>query len=44
LGFLTLVWIVIIYISVFIFIRVGKRKEKTDAGIEELKLELEKIK
>jgi hypothetical protein len=44
LGFFTLGWIVIICSSVFIFIRVGKRKEKTDTGIEELKLELEKIK
>lgn len=40
-GF-ALVWIANVYMSLFGFIRVGMKKEKMDADIEELKLEKEK--
>lgn len=40
-GF-ALVWIANVYMSVFGFIRVGMKKEKMDADIEELKLKKEK--
>lgn len=39
-----LVWIANIYMSLFGFIRVGMKKEKMDADIEELKLKKEKEK
>lgn len=39
-----LVWIANVYMSLFGFIRVGMKKEKIDADIEELKLEEEKKK
>ncbi len=39
-----LVWIANVYMSVFGFIRVGMKKEKMDADIEELKLKKEKEK
>ena len=39
-----LVWIANVYMSVFGFIRVGMKKEKMDADIEELKLKKEKQK
>lgn len=42
-GF-ALVWIANVYMSVFGFIRVGMKKEKMDADIEELKLKKEKEK
>ena len=42
-GF-ALVWIANVYMSLFGFIRVGMKKEKMDADIEELKLEKEKEK
>ncbi len=42
-GF-ALVWIANVYMSLFGFIRVGMKKEKMDADIEELKLEKEKKK
>lgn len=37
-GGFALVWIANVYMSLFDFIRVGKKKEKIDADIEELKL------
>lgn len=40
-GF-SLVWIANTYMSVYGFIRVGMKKEKMDADIEELKLESQK--
>jgi len=40
-GF-TLVWIANVYMSIFGFIRVGMKKEKMDADLEELKLKKEK--
>lgn len=39
-----LVWIANVYMSLFGFIRVGMKKEKMDADIEELKLKKEKEK
>ena len=39
-----LVWIANVYMSLFGFIRVGMKKEKMDADIEELKLQKEKEK
>ena len=42
-GF-ALVWIANVYMSLFGFIRVGMKKEKMDADIEELKLQKEKEK
>ena len=39
-----LVWIANVYMSLFGFIRVGMKKEKIDADIEELKLKKEKEK
>ena len=42
-GF-ALVWIANVYMSLFGFIRVGMKKEKMDADIEELKLKKEKEK
>jgi len=42
-GF-ALVWVANVYMSLFGFIRVGMKKEKMDADIEELKLEKEKEK
>lgn len=42
-GF-ALVWISNVYMSVFGFIRVGMKKEKMDADIEEIKLKKEKEK
>lgn len=42
-GF-ALVWIANVYMSIFGFIRVGMKKEKMDADIEELKLKKEKEK
>ena len=42
-GF-ALVWVANVYMSLFGFIRVGMKKEKVDADIEELKLEKEKNK
>ncbi|MEP7320414.1 MAG: hypothetical protein ABI761_00795 [Saprospiraceae bacterium] len=41
-GGFALVWIANIYMSIFGFVRVGMKKEKLDAEIEELKLEVEK--
>jgi hypothetical protein len=38
-----LVWIANVYMSLFGFIRVGMKKEKMDADIEELKLKKEKL-
>lgn len=43
-AFFALVWVANIYMSVFGFIRVGMKKEKMDADIEELKLQKEKEK
>ncbi len=40
----SLVWIANVYMSLFGFIRVGMKKEKMDADIEELKLKKEKEK
>jgi hypothetical protein len=40
-GF-ALVWVANVYMSLFGFIRVGMKKEKMDADIEELKLKKEK--
>jgi hypothetical protein len=37
-GFFALVWITNVYMSVFGFIRVGMKREKMDAEIEEIKL------
>ncbi|CAM3460271.1 hypothetical protein [Aequorivita lipolytica] len=37
-GGFALVWIANVYMSIFDFIRVGKKKEKIEADIEELKL------
>jgi hypothetical protein len=42
-GF-ALVWIANVYMSIFGFIRVGMKKEKMDADLEELKLKKEKEK
>lgn len=42
-GF-ALVWMANVYMSIFGFIRVGMKKEKMDADIEELKLKHEKEK
>lgn len=42
-GF-ALVWIANVYMSIFGFIRVGMKKEKMDADIEEIKLQKEKEK
>jgi hypothetical protein len=42
-GF-ALVWVANVYMSLFGFIRVGMKKEKMDADIEELKLKQEKEK
>ncbi|WP_293896736.1 hypothetical protein [Flavobacterium sp.] len=42
-GF-ALVWIANIYMSLFGFIRVGMKKEKIDADMEEIKLKKEKLK
>jgi hypothetical protein len=39
-----LVWIANVYMSLFGFIRVGMKKEKMDADIEELKLKKEEEK
>jgi hypothetical protein len=39
-----LVWVANVYMSLFGFIRVGMKKEKMDADIEELKLKKEKEK
>jgi len=39
LGGFSLVWIANVYMSLFGFIRVGMKKEKMDADIEELKLD-----
>ena len=39
-----LVWVANVYMSIFGFIRVGMKKEKMDADIEELKLNKEKEK
>lgn len=39
-----LVWVANVYMSLFGFIRVGMKKEKMDADIEELKLKQEKEK
>lgn len=39
-----LVWIANVYMSLFGFIRVGMKKEKMDADIEEIKLQKEKEK
>lgn len=43
-GGFALVWIANIYMSLFGFVRVGMKKEKLDADIEELKLKKEKKK
>ena len=43
-SFFALVWIANVYMSLFGFIRVGMKKEKMDADIEELKLIEEKEK
>lgn len=43
-GGFALVWIANIYMSIFGFIRVGLKKEKMDADIEELKLKKTKEK
>lgn len=43
-GGFALVWIANIYMSIFGLVRVGMKKEKTDAAINELKLEEEKDK
>jgi len=37
-GYFALVWISNIYMSIFGFVRVGMKKEKMDAEIEDLKL------
>ena len=42
-SFFTLVWIANVYMSLFGFIRVGMKKEKIDADIEELKLKDKKV-
>jgi hypothetical protein len=41
---LSLVWIANVYMSLFAFIRVGMKKEKMDADMEELKLKSERAK
>jgi len=41
-AFFALVWITNAYMSVFGFIRVGMKREKMDADIEELKLKEKK--
>ena len=41
-SFFALVWIANVYMSLFGFIRVGMKKEKIDADLEELKLQKEK--
>lgn len=41
-AFFALVWIANVYMSLFGFIRVGMKKEKMDADIEELKLKEKK--
>lgn len=41
-GFFALVWIANIYMSIFGFIRVGMKREKMDADIEEFKLKEKK--
>jgi hypothetical protein len=43
-GGFALVWIANFYMSLFGFIRVGMKKEKMDADLEELKLKAEKKK
>jgi hypothetical protein len=43
-GGFALVWMANVYMSIFGFIRVGMKKEKMDADIEELKLKKEKEK
>jgi hypothetical protein len=40
----SLVWLANVYMSLFGFIRVGLKKEKMDAEIEELKLKSERAK
>ena len=42
-SFFTLVWIANVYMSLFGFIRVGMKKEKIDADMEELKLKDKKV-
>ena len=37
-GYFALVWIANVYMSIFGFIRVGMKREKMDADIEELTL------
>jgi hypothetical protein len=41
-AYFSLVWIANVYMSIFGFIRVGMKKEKMDADIEELKLKEKK--
>jgi hypothetical protein len=41
-SFFALVWVANVYMSLFGFIRVGMKKEKMDADIEELKLKKQK--
>lgn len=41
-GFFALVWIANVYMSIFGFIRVGMKREKMGADIEEIKLEEKK--
>ena len=41
-AFFTLVWIANVYMSLYGFIRVGMKKEKMEADIEELRLKVEK--
>jgi hypothetical protein len=41
-GFFALVWIANVYMSLFGFIRVGMKREKMDADIEELRLKEKK--
>lgn len=41
-GFFALVWIANVYMSLFGFIRVGMKREKMDADLEELKLKEKK--
>jgi hypothetical protein len=43
-GGFALVWIANIYMSLFGFIRVGMKREKMDADIEEVKLKAEQLK
>ncbi len=43
-GGFALVWIANIYMSIYDFIRVGKKKEKMEADMEEMKLNDEKKK